>query len=367
MNFMLNYRLSQFTTNFQVDLWDWQQEDPLELTPKLIDVIKVLEFVKIERFVPSSQGLVGRPTEYRSQIARAFVAKAVLDLPTTEALIDRLQSDPSLRRICGFQRRSDLPGPWTFSRAFAEFARLNLPDTAHNMLIRRELGDQIVGHLLHDSTAIEARERPVAQPKPEPKEKRRPGRPCKGEQRPPEPETVLEKQQHQTLEEMRSEIPQSCDVGCKKNSQGHRKTWIGYKLHLSTADGDIPIAALLSSASTHDSQVALPLMQLCNQRVTSLYDVADSAYCSRIIREESRRLGHVPLIDHNPRRGEKIEFLPHEAERYKARTGVERSNSDLKDNHGARHVRVQGAVKVFAHLMYGILVIAADQLLRLLN
>ena len=101
--------------------------------------------------------------------------------------------------------------------------------------------------------------------------------------------------------------------------------------------------------------------------MTSLYDVADSAYCSRIIREESRRLGHVPLVDHNPRRGEKSEFLPHEAERYKTRTGVERSNSDLKDNHGARHVRVQGAVKVFAHLMYGILVIAADQLLRLLN
>jgi hypothetical protein len=367
MNHTLSSRLSQFMTHFQVDLWDWQQDDPLELTPKLINVIKVLEFVEIERFVPSSQGFVGRPTEYRSQMARAFVAKAVLDLPTTEALIDRLQSDLSLRRICGFQSRSDVPGSWTFSRAFAEFSRLNLPDAAHNMLIRRELGDQIIGHLLHDSTAIEAREQPISKPKPAPKEKRPRGRPRKGEERPPEPETVLEKQQHQTLEEMRSDIPKACDVGCKKNSQGYKETWVGYKLHISTADGDIPIAALLSSASTHDSQVALPLMKLCARRVTSLYDVADSAYCSGILREESRKLGHVPLIDHNPRRGKKIEFLPHEAERYKTRTGVERSNSDLKDNHGARHVRVRGAVKVYAHLMYGILVIAADQLLRLLN
>ena len=320
MNPTLSSRLSQFMTHFQVDLWDWQQEDPLELTPKLIDVIKVLEFVNIERFVPSSQGLVGRPAEYRSPIARAFVAKAVLDLPTTEALIDRLQSDISLRRICGFQSRHDVPGSWTFSRAFAEFSQLNLPDTALNLLIRRELGDQIIGHLLHDSTAIEAREQPVSKPKPAPKEKRRRGRPRKGEERPPEPETVLEKQQHQTLEEMQSEIPKACDVGCKKNSQGYKETWIGYKLHISTADGDIPIAAILSSASTH-----------------------------------------------NPRRGEKIEFLPHEAERYKARTGVERTNSDLKDNHGGRHVRVRGAVKVYAHLMYGFLVIAAEQLLRLLN
>lgn len=108
-------------------------------------------------------------------------------------------------------------------------------------------------------------------------------------------------------------------------------------------------------------------MNLCNQRVTSLYDLADCGYCSAIIREESRKLGHVPLIDHNPRRGEKIEFFPHEAERYKARTGVERTNSDLKDNHGGRHVRVRGAAKVYTHLMYGILVIATEQLLRLLN
>jgi len=367
MNIILNAQLSQFMTNFQENLWDWQQEDPLMLTPKLIDVIRVLEFVNIERFVPSSQGLVGRPAEYRSPIARAFVAKAVLDLPTTEALIDRLQSDLSLRRICGFQSVFEVPGAWTFSRAFAEFAELNLPDTAHNLLINRELGDQIIGHLLHDATKIEAREKPLAKPKPEPKVKRRRGRPCKGEERPPQPETVLEKQQHQTLEEMLAGIPKACDVGSKKNSQGHTESWVGYKLHISTADGDIPIAAILSSASTHDSQVALPLMNLCDQRVTSLYDLADSGYCSGIIREASRQLGHVPLIDHNPRRGEKIEFLPHEAERYKARTGVERTNSDLKDNHGGRHVRVRGATKVYAHLMYGILVIAAEQLLRLLN
>ncbi len=65
----------------------------------------------------------------------------------------------------------------------------------------------------------------------------------------------------------------------------------------------------------------------------------------RGLREESRRLGHVPLIDHNPRRGEKIDFAPHEAEHYKARSQVERTNSQLKDNHGGRHVRVRGPAK----------------------
>lgn len=367
MNSILDSRLSSFMTHLQQDLWDWQQQDPLILTPKLIDVINVLEFVDIERFVPSSQGLVGRPAQYRPQIARALIAKAVLDLPTTEALIDRLQNDLSLRRICGFSSVFEVPGAWTFSRAFAEFAQSDLPAVVHNSLIKRELSDQLIGHIRHDATAIEAREKPVAAPTPEPPVKRRRGRPRKGEERIPEPETVLEQQQHQTLDIMLANVPKACNVGCKKNSQGYTETWVGYKLHISTADGDIPIAAILSSASTHDSQVALPLMNLCSERVVYLYDIGDSGYCSGIIRAESHRLNHVPLIDHNPRRGEKIEFLPHEAERYKTRSGVERTNSALKDHRGGRHVRVRGAVKVYAHLMYGILVIAAEQILRLLN
>ena len=46
---------------------------------------------------------------------------------------------------------------------------------------------------------------------------------------------------------------------------------------------------------------------------------------------------------------------------------MERVNSLLKDNHGGRQVRVRGAAQVYTHLMFGILVIAAEQLLRLLN
>ena len=50
---------------------------------------------------------------------------------------------------------------------------------------------------------------------------------------------------------------------------------------------------------------------MSSQRVTNLYDLADAAYCSPIIRDEVQHLNHAPLIDHNPRSGEKIEFSPH--------------------------------------------------------
>jgi len=45
---------------------------------------------------------------------------------------------------------------------------------------------------------------------------------------------------------------------------------------------------------------------------------------------------------------------------------AERVNSHLHDNHGGRHVRVRGSVKVAAHLSFGLLVIAAEQLLTML-
>ena len=58
---------------------------------------------------------------------------------------------------------------------------------------------------------------------------------------------------------MLEDLPKSCDMGMKKNARGLVEKWIGYKLHIDTADGGIPISCVLTSASTHDSQVAIPL------------------------------------------------------------------------------------------------------------
>ena len=68
------------------------------------------------------------------------------------------------------------------------------------------------------------------------------------------------------------------------------------------ADGQIPISCLLTSASLHDSQAAIPLATLSAERTTNLYDLMDAAYDAEPIRQHSRSLGHVPLIDTNPRR-----------------------------------------------------------------
>ena len=182
----------------------------------------------------------------------------------------------------------------------------------------------------------------------------------------PEP-TRLQRQLERTQDENLADLPSPRDDwGTKKDSKGKKQTWRGYKLHLDVVDGDLPVSWLLTSASLHDSQAAIPLAQMSAERITSLYDLADAAYDAAPIRQMSVRLGHVALIDHNPRRGEKKEFAPAEAIRYRQRSSAERVNSHLHDNHGGRHVRVRGAVKVAAHLSFGLLVIAAEQLLTML-
>jgi hypothetical protein len=339
------------------------------LTPKLEHLIHTLEWVRIEEYVRSTWGGCGRPEHDRGMLANAFVAKAVLGLHTTAGLIERLAVDRALRRICGFSMWKKLPGESTFSRAFAEFAAEGLAERTHAALVRETLGGRLVGHISRDGTAIEAREKPAKKkeaPEAQPAEKKKRGRPGKGEAREVKP-GKLEQQQGKPLAQLLQELPRDCDRGSKSNAQGYKNSWNGYKLHLDTADCGIPVSALLSSASMHDSLAAIPLSLMTAQRVTNCYDLMDAAYCSSVLREHSRSLGHVPLIDHNPRRGEKIGFAPGEAQRYKERTGAERANGRLKDDFGGRHIRVRGHAKVMSHLMFGVLALTADQLLRLLT
>ena len=366
--------------HIQGQLFPWLQAEVGPLTEQHKRLITVLEMSRVEAFVPLCDGGPGRPLDDRQALARAFIAKAVLNLATTAALIERLAVDATLRRLCGWTRAAQVPGEWTFSRAFAEFADMGLAERAHASLIDRTLKDHLVGHIARDATAIEAREKPVKrEPAPTEAPKRKRGRPRKGEIVPPKEPRRIERQMGQTLPEMLTDLPTTCDVGTKRNAKGYKTSWTGYKLHIDTADGDIPVSCVLTSASVHDSQVAIPLATMTSARVIYLYDLMDSAYDVPEIAAKSRELGHVPIIDHKTRRGEKpaIEaearaqrkagFRLAEDVRYNQRSSAERVNSNLKDNCGGAFVRVRGHAKVFSHLMFGIVVLTVEQLMRLVT
>jgi hypothetical protein len=79
--------------------------------------VTVLGLAGIETFVRSVQGGPGRPRCERAALARAFVAKAVFNFPTTALLIEMLRSDHRLRRLCGFMRAGEIPSEATSPRA----------------------------------------------------------------------------------------------------------------------------------------------------------------------------------------------------------------------------------------------------------
>ena len=135
------------------------------MTELLGRLVTVLDVIGLESFVLVPPRGAGRPREDRRALARAFVAKAVLGVSTTSALIERLAVDKSLRRLLGWERRSQVPSKSTFSRAFAEFAQGDLPDRMHAALIERSLGGRIIGVIARDATEIEAREQPARKDK----------------------------------------------------------------------------------------------------------------------------------------------------------------------------------------------------------
>jgi hypothetical protein len=382
----LKRNIAQYWDRIQGQLFPCLEEVLGLLTDKHKQLAVILEVVRIEEFVKTSDAWMGRPPADRRAIVRSFIAKHVYNLPTTRDLIDRLKTDNRLRRICGWESMRLVPSESTFSRAFAEFSSTDLPARAHEALIKNAYKNEIVGQVSRDAVAIEAREKPKSvrtdkedSAKPIIKKTKTKGRPKAGEACPEQEPTRIQKQLSMTLAEMMHDLPKDCDRGTKRNSKGYTESWNGFKLHLDTEDNGVVLSAILTSASVHDSQVAIPLATMTASRVPNLYDLMDAAYDVKEIKEHSRSLNHVPIIDVNPRRDASlkeaieaeckarraINWKPAEAVRYNGRTIAEHSNGRLKDEFGGRTLRVKGHAKAFCHLMFGILILSVDQLMRL--
>ena len=321
------------------------------------------------------------------RLATAFFAKTIVRIATVPDLIGRLLTDMQLLRLCGFERADQVPSTSTFSRAFAEFAAAELPTQVHAALVCETQQARMIEHIARDSTAIEARQRlpedkpkakAAAQPRAHSAYKTKNGWHRRGPRRKkgPHPRAKagerglrLARQQHMTLKEMLADLPQQCALGAKRNSQGHPQYWRGFKLHWDVADGGrIPISCILTSASVHDSQVAIPLMQMSAQRVRWRCELMDSAYDAALIRAQSKKLDHAALIQPNPSHPRSLRenaFSEEDKQRFQKRTIVEQLNARLKDEFGGRMIYVRGAAKVMAHLMFGVVAITVDQLLRL--
>jgi len=184
-----------------------------------------------------------------------------------------------------------------------------------------------------------------------------------------------------TLEELSADLPKECNVGSKKNSTRVCGNLGG--LHLDVAEGQIPVSCILTSASLHGSQAAIPLAELSAQRITNLYDLMDSAYDAG-----GGEFGSTTVVwDTCPSSMPTRAGTRHGRQSCKQRknaaicctakpqkTCVSRAHHCGKGERAvegrvwrARMVGVRGNAKVMCHPMFGIVALTADQILRLVT
>lgn len=153
---ILEKKIHQYWKTFQPSLFADVDCPQSKYTAKHTEIMVVLDWLDLANWDFGESGR-GRPARSRLALASAFVAKAVLNLPTTDALIDRLKIDKVLRRMCAFEPLKKLPCEATFSNAFAEFSETQLPARIHETLIKTAFQGRQISNISRDSTAIEVR------------------------------------------------------------------------------------------------------------------------------------------------------------------------------------------------------------------
>ena len=163
-----------------------------ELSHKEQKLIKILDFAQIEKNI-TVVSITNTPKD-REEIARAFIAKSVYNIQTTRDLIDRLHNDRTLRILCGWRYKNDIPSESKFSRVFQELSELQIAQKTHEQFVKEYLGDTLFFYNATDATKIPLRVKPLKVEK-EPNPKNKVGRPKKGEKVKPKKPTILQQQQ----------------------------------------------------------------------------------------------------------------------------------------------------------------------------
>lgn len=271
----------------------------------------------------------GRPGHTLLSVLAVHAVKLYFQEKTMTAARDRLLSSSNLRTITGM---AEVPSLSVISKKTGTLIDLVDFSSILASICSSFYKDRLVCHLSIDSTIAEAREKPVKAGKPG---KRKRGRKRKGSEElaiAEEKDRLYDLMENGCVDEFFSSLEHRCSVTGKKNSKGNMEWFIGYKAHIAVDDSGIIVAHHVTGASVHDSQVAIPLMRIADERCDYLYALMDGGYTSERIETFAHSIGKVPIIDrHADRNGNKKEMEPCKAERYKARTTVERTNSELKE------------------------------------
>ena len=217
---------------------------------------------------------MGRPSLHsRGPMFYAHLVAYILNVSSTNDLIRRLQDDPGLREVCGFE--SVLPSRPTFTRAFSRMAdHVDLIESIQSQVVG-EIARRVPGFgekVAVDSTVVPTNSNPHREP-------------CS------DPEASL-------------------TAKTKPGPDGDKEWHFGCKLHTVTdANFDIPIGGFVTTAKRNDSPVFPDLLKHVedlNDWLSPKYVMADKGYDSTENYHAIVDRGAVPVIPMRRTPGNKL-------------------------------------------------------------
>jgi len=128
--------LSDYWSTLQISLIPFmEQVVETRLTEKEKRLVAIMDVIGVEKHLdhPYHYGHGRMPYDIRS-MARAFIARAALNLSQTKMLREMLLGSVALRAICGFESRERVPSESVFSHNFAVLARSGYGDKTHEAI-----------------------------------------------------------------------------------------------------------------------------------------------------------------------------------------------------------------------------------------
>jgi hypothetical protein len=182
-----------------------------------LNILRVAEKYTAALTIP--KGGMGPPPYPLISFFRSELAKRYFDREKTSNLMTRLQCDPNLRLVCGFEK---VPDKSPFSRAFARIAEMKIMDKVQEEIARPAFPEgTFVQQVCRDSTAIPAREKvPLKKKEKTVKKAKKRGRPPKNALKEPKEPTVLARQVTQDADKAIAALDANCSWGVKKKQPG---------------------------------------------------------------------------------------------------------------------------------------------------
>lgn len=286
---------------------------------------------------PTRRGPKGHPVDV---IWHCFIAKYVMGLSSTDALIRELHNNPFVAGACGIESPNDIPHKSTFSRFFARLSKYQMTAKVKDVsrsLVRRSYSE-LPGfgeRVALDSTTLKGW---VNGGKPKPSDRQ-------------------------------------AGWSVKTNTHGKTEFTLGWKLHLLVdAEYELPVAAHVSPGNAHDAGRASNVLREARFTTNQFHPkfvLADKGYSGKPLYNLIKRQYRAqPIIDPNPTHKRLVAEMAEMQQTtgwkalYRQRPSVERAFSRLKGQRSLNHITVRGLRKVTAHCYLSLIALQSLQLAK---